>query len=63
MQCPICKKPVSPPTGDELGDFPFCSQRCRLVDLGRWLDGRYQIPLQEEDESPDEQNPPSTARH
>jgi len=26
------------------GLFPFCSQRCRLVDLGRWLDGEYRIP-------------------
>ncbi len=24
--------------------FPFCSQRCQLVDLGRWLDGDYRIP-------------------
>ena len=24
--------------------FPFCSERCRLVDLGRWLDGVYTIP-------------------
>ena len=25
-------------------EFPFCSERCRLVDLGRWLDGEYRIP-------------------
>jgi endogenous inhibitor of DNA gyrase (YacG/DUF329 family) len=24
--------------------FPFCSEHCRLVDLGRWLDGAYRIP-------------------
>ncbi len=24
--------------------FPFCSKRCRLVDLGRWLDSDYTIP-------------------
>ena len=23
---------------------PFCSERCKLVDLGRWLDGEYSIP-------------------
>ena len=30
---------------------PFCSQRCKLVDLGRWLDGTYQIsePAKPED--------------
>ena len=30
--------------------FPFCSERCKLIDLGRWLDGKYQIPAVEEDE-------------
>ena len=35
---------------------PFCSERCKLVDLGRWLDGRYQIPVEISpgDESDDE---------
>jgi endogenous inhibitor of DNA gyrase (YacG/DUF329 family) len=27
--------------------FPFCSPRCRLVDLGRWIDGAYAIPAGE----------------
>jgi endogenous inhibitor of DNA gyrase (YacG/DUF329 family) len=26
--------------------FPFCSRRCRLIDLGRWLEGEYRIPGQ-----------------
>lgn len=25
--------------------FPFCSDRCRTIDLGRWLDGAYQISV------------------
>jgi len=25
-------------------DRPFCSERCRLIDLGRWVDGSYAIP-------------------
>lgn len=25
-------------------EFPFCSQRCRLIDLGQWLDGAYRVP-------------------
>ena len=29
---------------DDLPSFPFCSERCRLIDLGRWVDGRYAIP-------------------
>lgn len=49
MLCPICKKPLPEPSSsdDKLGQrfFPFCSERCQLVDLGRWLDGKYQIPV------------------
>lgn len=28
-------------------DFPFCSERCRLIDLGRWADEEYKIPAVE----------------
>lgn len=61
MRCPICKKPVDEPerAADAPGGaaprkagvshFPFCSERCKLVDLGRWLDGKYQVPVVEED--------------
>lgn len=37
--CPICKAKVT----DELEFFPFCSDRCRLVDLGKWIGGDYTI--------------------
>ncbi len=37
--CPICKKPVLA----EAEDFPFCSDRCRLIDLGKWASGDYKI--------------------
>ena len=63
MQCPICKKPVEEPGrgqgGPEAGArsyFPFCSERCKLIDLGRWLGGKYQIPVVELDE-PDPDGP------
>lgn len=39
QRCPICRKDL-PEQGDS---FPFCSQRCRQVDLLRWCDGRYAI--------------------
>ena len=29
---------------DDLPSFPFCGDRCRMVDLGRWIDGAYAIP-------------------
>ena len=40
MKCPICKKDVA------LGDpeFPFCSERCRIIDLGNWASEKYVIP-------------------
>ena len=55
--CPICRKPVDAPGPDEpMGNFPFCSDRCKLIDLGRWIDGKYQIPV-DEDYSDDEPGP------
>lgn len=38
--CPRCGQMVSTTTSDV---FPFCNERCRLLDLGQWLDGRYRI--------------------
>jgi endogenous inhibitor of DNA gyrase (YacG/DUF329 family) len=46
--CPICRKPT-----DSAGnaDFPFCSERCRLTDLGNWASGKYVISEPVIDES------------
>ena len=60
MKCPICGRRSAPqelPDGQR-SPYPFCSERCRLVDLGRWLDGRYQIPADPDDR--DESDPPAT---
>jgi endogenous inhibitor of DNA gyrase (YacG/DUF329 family) len=40
VKCPTCKKEVQPSEPR----FPFCSERCRLIDLGNWLDGKYHVP-------------------
>ncbi|RME85236.1 MAG: DNA gyrase inhibitor YacG [Zetaproteobacteria bacterium] len=40
FRCPKCGRPVERRTRW----FPFCSRRCRLVDLGDWLSERYRIP-------------------
>lgn len=54
MQCPICKTPVREEDAGKPGStFPFCSDRCRTIDLARWLDGKYQIPVKPDDESHD----------
>ena len=54
MLCPICKRevPESPPNAPR-GYFPFCSERCKLIDLGRWLGGKYQVPVVDTDEAHD----------
>jgi endogenous inhibitor of DNA gyrase (YacG/DUF329 family) len=50
LKCPTCGKVVREPgLAEPMGYFPFCSERCQLVDLGRWLDGKYQIPVEDTD--------------
>jgi len=46
LRCPICKKAVAA----EAPAFPFCSERCRLVDLGNWLDGKYALEASDSDD-------------
>ncbi|CAN5661501.1 hypothetical protein BH23PLA1_BH23PLA1_39480 [soil metagenome] len=43
-RCPICGKSFEGPSLDDLPHFPFCCDRCQWIDLGRWADGKYQIP-------------------
>lgn len=50
--CPTCKK-ASIKEGNKV--FPFCCERCQLVDLGKWLDEEYRIP--EKSNEGDEQLP------
>ena len=52
--CPMCKRPIdlSPEGAAGLPRFfPFCSERCRLIDLGAWLDADYRIPAKPDEES------------
>jgi len=39
LHCPTCKKVVTSANAD----FPFCSDRCRIIDLGKWASGDYKI--------------------
>ena len=48
-RCPVCKNVIDEPLeGDKesFRYFPFCSERCKLVDLGAWLDCDYKITSQ-----------------
>jgi endogenous inhibitor of DNA gyrase (YacG/DUF329 family) len=47
LSCPICSKKMEIQTINDLPSFPFCSERCKLIDLGRWIDGGYTIPGRE----------------
>lgn len=44
VACPHCQTPV--PWTPESRFRPFCSERCRLIDLGAWASERYAIPVQ-----------------
>ena len=48
-RCPICKKPTD---SDADKDFPFCSERCRLTDLGNWASEKYKVTEPAIDEAP-----------
>jgi endogenous inhibitor of DNA gyrase (YacG/DUF329 family) len=44
FRCPICGIEIKMPQREaELGFFPFCSEKCKLIDLGAWFDGTYRI--------------------
>jgi endogenous inhibitor of DNA gyrase (YacG/DUF329 family) len=54
-RCPICRKPA-------VERFrPFCSQRCKDVDLNRWLSGVYAVPAVEAEDEDLEVEPPAPA--
>lgn len=54
-KCPSCQKTL--PDGLATPTFPFCSSRCKLIDLGNWFDSRYTIS---EPISPYEMDPEET---
>ena len=40
-RCPVCGKELTSDRRDP--NYPFCSRRCKLVDLGNWLSDKYRI--------------------
>jgi uncharacterized protein len=55
MKCPICKKEVPP----ESIFFPFCSERCKIIDLGNWASEKYVVstPIQPDDPDREDEGP------
>lgn len=54
FKCPICKKKIKKSEKDS--NFPFCSERCRLIDLNAWFEGDYKIsrPVSDEEDKKDD---------
>lgn len=46
VHCPICSTPM-PGNWADYPDYPFCSRRCKTIDLGRWLGEEYRVPDRE----------------
>lgn len=56
-RCPQCGKPTDRSAANPWR--PFCSERCKLIDFGAWVDGSRAIPGDEVVNTPDENNPPA----
>ena len=54
VRCPICDRLMQSTSPGEWPEFPFCSARCRLIDLGRWLGESYVIQPEPNPERPAE---------
>jgi endogenous inhibitor of DNA gyrase (YacG/DUF329 family) len=56
IRCPTCGKRFE---SQQSPAMPFCSERCRLLDLGRWLGERYGVPCEAEEvaDEPDDEPP------
>jgi endogenous inhibitor of DNA gyrase (YacG/DUF329 family) len=47
LRCPVCRRSFN---SEDSPSMPFCSDRCRQIDLGRWLDEGYSVPVERENE-------------
>ena len=60
VPCSICQREFDP---DASPAMPFCSERCRLVDLGRWLVEGYGMPIEREGEADGSEPQMNTDEH
>jgi len=51
VSCPRCNAQVA--WASENSYRPFCSERCKLIDLGDWAMERYRVPVEEEKDTPE----------
>ena len=48
--CPICKAAM-PGNWQDYPDYPFCTKRCRMIDLGRWIGEDYRVAGKSQEEN------------
>lgn len=53
VRCPICNCLMQGQGPAEWPAFPFCSERCRTIDLGRWLGEAYRVAADPAEETPE----------
>jgi len=56
VTCPRCGKSVTWDAGNSYR--PFCSERCRVIDLGAWASENYRIPVRENKDDVESEPPP-----
>lgn len=59
VSCPQCGKTVAWDTANPYR--PFCSERCKMIDLGAWASESYRVPVAENKDHPDTDEPGNTA--
>jgi hypothetical protein len=59
VACPTCGKPVEWAAS---AWRPFCSERCKLIDLGAWATERYRVPVVEDKDQPETAPPDEAAQ-
>jgi hypothetical protein len=55
VNCPTCNAPVA--WAAENRWKPFCSERCKLIDLGQWATEKYRVPAVEQEQEPEDEPP------
>ncbi len=58
VPCPQCKGPAEWSPANPYR--PFCSERCKMIDLGAWASESYRVPLAEDDLLPDDNGQPGS---
>ncbi|MDZ4851763.1 MAG: DNA gyrase inhibitor YacG [Pirellulaceae bacterium] len=57
LNCPTCKRPYA--LQPIRKSMPFCSHRCQMADLGRWMNEEVGLPCEESDDGPEDEQPPT----